>query len=1042
MKKPIKLLSSLVFSLVSVTCVQAQSLEWQNLTARAEALYQKGQYDQGVLLAKEALDVAEKERVPLIAAIAVSLTNLAMMYEAQGRYVQAEPLYERSLTIMEKDLGPDDPVVAASLLRLAALYRTQARYVQAEPLYKRSLAIREKAFGPDHVNVATGLSGLAVLYYAQGRYAQAEPLYKRSLAIREKAFGPDNSEVAANVNDLAAVYQAQGGYAQAETLYMRSLAIWEKILGPDGDSVASSLNNLAALYSIQGQYARAEPLLKRSLAIRYKTRGQDHPEVATSLNNLAVLYEALGQYVQAEPLLKRSLAIREKVFGPDHPDVAANLNNLASLYDSQGRYAEAEPLYKSALAVKERVFGSDHDDVALTLNNLAVLYNKQHLHAQAEPLLKRSLAIWEKALGSDHPLVAKNLNNLALLYQDQGQYEQAEPLLKRSLAIFENALGRDHPDVATSLNNIAISSWMHGDIVRAVGLFRRSTSIREHHLRLLLAKGSEYEKRAYIATIGWDTHRTISLHLATGVYAPDAARLALTTILQRKGRILDALTDSYSELRRRLSPENGALLNQLSSVNRQRAELYVVARHDQLTMAPEEYRSRMTKLEEEAQVLEGKISVSSAEFRAQTEFITPERVQQAIPDDAALVEFAVYRPFNPKGKTYQESWGPPRYIAYVLRRQGDPMSVDLGEATAIERMVEDFRQGLANPRSVYVTRVARELDKQVMLPVRKLLGKTRTVLLSPDGALNLVPFGALADENNQYLIERYLFTYLSSGRDLLRLQAKAQSRQQGTIVADVDYGLFENVAETTRAQQDPASRRPIARPGKEFTRLRNTAAEAQAIAGILPKGVKVLTGKQATESALKQLNGPQILHVATHGFFLTALQEELVDNRNFHSLNDGMHWARRMENPLLRSGLALADANQLQSGTEDGMLTALEAASLDLWGTKLVVLSACETGVGEVHTGEGVFGLRRALVIAGSESQVMSLWKVDDLATKDLMVDYYRHLISNMSRPEALRQAQLAMLSKENYSHPNYWASFIPSGDWTELESKMQPAQN
>ncbi|HEU4855177.1 MAG TPA: tetratricopeptide repeat protein [Nitrosospira sp.] len=1201
MKAPITLLLCLLLSLFLSMSAQAQSVEWQKLNKEVTTLYQKGQYDQAIAVAKKALDVAEKEPVPHPPTIATSLNNLALLYKSrgqypqaeslykralairekafgtdhpdvaqslnnlaglfdtQGQYAQAEPLYKRSLAIWEKALGADHPDVATSLNNLAGLYQTQGQYLQAEslykralaikekalgsdhpslamslnnlaelyriqgqyaqaePLYKRSLAILEKALGADHPDVAQSLNNLAVLYSRQGRYAQAEPLHKRSLAIREKALGADHPDVAQSLNNLAVLYVTQSQYLQAEPLYKRALAIWEKVLGADHPHVAQSLNNLAGLYDTQGQYAQAEPLHKRALAILEKALGADHPDVAQSLNNLAVLYSRQGQYAQAESPFKRALAIREKVLGAGHPDVALSLNNLAMLYDTQGQYVQAEPLHKRALAIREKALGADHPDVAQSLNNLAMLYSRQGQYAQAEPLYKRALTIVEKALGADHPHMAQSLNNLAELYKRQGQYAQAEPpskralailekalgaghpdvamslnnlaelysrqgqylqseslfkralaikekalgsdhpslamslnnlaelysrqgqyaqtgpLYQRSLAIFEKALGTDHPDVAMSLSNLAISFWARGEIERSVDLLQRVNAIREHHLRLLLAKGSEYEKRAYMATIQSDIDAAISLDLATGSRKPGSARLALTTLLQRKGRVLDALADSFGDLRRRLAVEDRLLLDQLSSVNNQRAALYMLARQAKIRL--EEYHSQMAKLEEEAQALEARISASSAEFRALAQPITLEGVQQAIPAGAALVEFSLYYPFNPQAKTPRESWGSARYVAYLLWPQGDPVSVDLGEAIIVDRIVGDLRKGLADPSSEFVTRLGRKLDEQVMHPVRRLLGETRTVLLSSDGALNLVPFVALVDEENQYLIRRYAFTYLSSGRDLLRLQTKVASRSPGTLMADVDFGSTRKAIETAQAEQDAAKRRSTDFAAGAFTffPLPGTALEAQAIAKILPT-LKVLSGKQATESALKQLDGPRIVHVATHGFFLPILHQEPLEKTGFQLTGTSLIYAPKTENPLLRSGLALANANQLESGTEDGVLTALEAAGLDLWGTKLVVLSACETGVGEVQNGEGVFGLRRALVIAGSESQVMSLWKVDDHATKDLMVDYYKHLISNKGRSEALRESQLAMLTNQNRSHPFYWASFIPSGNWRPLD--------
>ena len=317
-----------------------------------------------------------------------------------------------------------------------------------------------------------------------------------------------------------------------------------------------------------------------------------------------------------------------------------------------------------------------------------------------------------------------------------------------------------------------------------------------------------------------------------------------------------------------------------------------------------------------------------------------------------------------------------------------------------------------------------------------MLGDARLILLSPDGALNLVPFGALVDEEQRYLVERFTFVYLTTSRDLLRLQTQSPERQGPVVIANPDFDgggtlpLVQVAAATVRAD----SRRSVDFTSMRFGPLPGTAEEAVGLTNLLSKSW-VLTGAAATEAALKQVHGPHILHIATHGFFLADQTREPERTRAAIVSNEFSDIPLRpsslwVENPLLRSGLALAGANQRQSGAEDGVLTALEAAGLDLWGTKLVVLSACETGVGAVQNGEGVYGLRRALVMAGAESQVMSLWKVADEATRDLMVAYYKRLLSGEGRAEALRQVQLAMLASEERQHPFYWAGFIPSGQW------------
>jgi CHAT domain-containing protein len=295
-----------------------------------------------------------------------------------------------------------------------------------------------------------------------------------------------------------------------------------------------------------------------------------------------------------------------------------------------------------------------------------------------------------------------------------------------------------------------------------------------------------------------------------------------------------------------------------------------------------------------------------------------------------------------------------------------------------------------------------------MRPLRASFGDATRLLISPDGELNLVPFEALVDDGGRYLIERYAMSYLTSGRDLLRMQIPRLSRSNPVILADP---LFGEAAASGKAARDAIYFAPIA----------GTAQEARAIKSLFPEAT-LLTGRDATKAALQRLDGPRLLHIATHGFFLQDVAGQKPQP------------AVTAQNPLLRSGLALAGANVRPAQEDDGILTAMEASSLRLWGTKLVTLSACDTGVGEIRNGEGVYGLRRAFVIAGAETLVMTLWPVSDAITREPMEAYYAGLRAGFGRGDALRQAKLAMLKQKDRQHPFYWASFIQSGEWAGLD--------
>jgi CHAT domain-containing protein len=304
-----------------------------------------------------------------------------------------------------------------------------------------------------------------------------------------------------------------------------------------------------------------------------------------------------------------------------------------------------------------------------------------------------------------------------------------------------------------------------------------------------------------------------------------------------------------------------------------------------------------------------------------------------------------------------------------------------------------------------------------------LLGPATRLLIAPDGALNLIPFEALVDEQHRYAVQQFAISYLTSGRDLLRLQVPRASQRAPLIVANPSFGPAALVTARTR--------RHSVTTGPDlsvvyFAPLPGTAAEAHAVKTVFPIAT-VLTGGDATKTALTHVDAPALLHIATHGFFLrnasTTPDEAPSGTRAIAA-------STRIENPLLRSGLALSGANLRTRGGGDGILTALEASTLNLWGTHLVTLSGCDTGVGDVRNGEGVYGLRRAFLLAGAETLVMSLWPVSDDVTRDMMTAYYAGLQRGLGRGDALRRAQLAMLKQAEYRHPFYWASFIQAGDW------------
>jgi CHAT domain-containing protein/Tfp pilus assembly protein PilF len=863
-----------------------------------------------------------------------------------------------------------------------------------------------------------------------GKYDEALSLAARALEAAERALGPDHSYVGYLLNELGFLQRERGEYAKAEASYQRALAIYEKALGPDHPQTVDSINGLGLVYVSTDEFGKAGRLLQQALEITERTLGAEHSRVVACLVYLGRLRIKLGDLAQAERDLQRALAISEKALEPDDLLTAKVLNNLANLYVNRKDYERAEPLAQKSLAIKEKSLVPDHPDIAYPLLNLGWIARQQKDYSRALEMYQRALVIHQRALGPEHIDVAALLNNIANVYKSKRDYVKPLELYQRVLKIAEKAGGPYHGLTLVALGNIANLHLARGDVANAITFQRRVDERLEMILALRLAIGSERQKLAHFGSLAERTDRTVSLHVKQAPNDQIAGELAALVLLQRKGRVLDAMAESLTALRQRSNPEDQKLLDQLKAAT---AELATLALDGPNKMSADEYQTKLSSLEQEKERLEGEISRRSAEFRAQSHPVTLEAVRTAIPPGAALIEFAVYRPFDPKAEINSETYGEPRYVAYVLRRQGEVQWTDLGAVQVIDADITRLRQALRDPARRDVRQLAQALDARIMKPVRALLGDASQLLVSPDGALNLIPFAALVDERGSYLVERYSLTYLTSGRDLLRMQVARDSKGPAVVLADPAFGEPQVIA--ARAGGDGASKAQLDHSQVFFGPLPGVGAEVRALKELLPRAT-FLTRAHATKAALKHVRAPRILHIATHGFFLQndpRVADRVTQTKDTRQLSK---LVTKLENPLLRSGLALAGANQSASGDDNGVLTAFEMAHLNLWGTKLVVLSACDTGIGEVKNGEGVYGMRRALVLAGTESQMVSLWPVSDSRTRDLMIGYYQLLLQNQGRGEALRQVQLKMLSSKAHSHPYYWASFIQTGEWANLKGE------
>jgi CHAT domain-containing protein/Tfp pilus assembly protein PilF len=901
------------------------------------------------------------------------------------------------------------------------------------------------------LNQPRDLMSLGLEPFAQQTQSLCNPIPGQSV------MGNSQLDLAASLNSQANHYADQALYSRAEPLYLRELTILEEALSPTHPRVAAALTTLANLYNAQGLYARAEPLYQHALATLEEALGPEHPDVAVLLNNLALIYKAQGAYARAEPLYRRALAIDERALGKDHPDTARTLNNLANLLSAQGLYAHAEPLYERALAIQELALGEEHPDLAQTLNNLANLLNDQGLYARAEPLYERALDIAEAALGERHPGVAPLLNNLANLYRAQGMYAHAGQLYERALDIEETALGKNHPGLALSLNNLAMLRLVQSRFAEALGLFTRALSVSEQRLRHEALYLPEARLTQFLQHLRTDEERLYSL-LRAHPEDENVRRLALSAVLLLKGRSVEAMADTSRSIYQGLGPQDRGTFERLREVRRQLAVLSLRGAGSRT----QRDHQLLEGLSRQAEALEAKLAKSSAALRAHTVLPSPgeiiNRIAATLPKDSAVVEFIAYKdspllekPLVPAPRPTRQL----RYLAVVLLPHAEIRAIDLGPAEFIDRAASNLREALAR-RDAAFEAPAHALYQMAFKPLLPLLGDIRRLFISPDGQLGLVPFAAMHD-GHQFLVNSFDFTYLTSGRDLLPRPQELASPRSVVVLADPNFNALPRVPPSALAQApDPAVRSASAedllsslRTGvveQSWVPLPGTRQEAEAIQRLIPQA-QVFLGPEATRERLLRLPTPAILHLATHGFFLEDTSAPTGSRAvgSFGALGEAPS-APRLPDPLLRSGLVLAGDSTLSEDSSSSSppqpgntwVTALELAGLNLWGTELVVMSACDTGRGDVKLGQGVYGLRRAFIVAGAETVVMSLWKVNDETTRVLMEAYYRNLLAGQGRATALREAMrwVSLI----YPHPHYWAPFIALGRDTPLRT-LAPAQ-
>jgi len=1011
---------------------------------------------------------------------------LSMMYVEQMKYKKATELLEEMMPLYLERQGITHPDTLACMEDLANVYKKQMKTTQAESLYLSTTHQKLNIFGEKSPETIHTQLEMADLYRQKASYAAAESILQKAITNAQELGDEYNHLIFHLKTELARVHEDQGHLDAAENLMQAVYEFDRTTLGEKHPNTLTDKSHIASILRRKGNLQAAEEMFQQVYEDRISIAGDQNPNAIIDLNNLALVLEEQGLYEQAEPLLKKAMHLAEAVLGISNTTTLATMNNLALIHESQGVFKRARPLYLKVIQIYSQTYGNDHPNTIASINNLAYLYMLETQYDDALEKFQIVLYQWKKRLSMNHQNTLKALNNLGRVYHKKGQLKKAEELLNQALALRIKNFGETHIDAIRSMIDVAALNISQKNYKQALLMIKKAIDfatarLGPHHpytfealnvqaqlfqctkknnkaleiYALIFERRNKFFERVLWATGENARNGYIRLHqseqdkylsLLAMSETPTSARDILNVSLQRKGLLLKIASEIEQVTQMLDKPELNKLSQQLMDKKKQLASLTLSGPE---STGPTQFLVTIEQLENEIEELQGELGRASIRFKTTKQKISPDSIVSRLGEQDILLDFFIFM---------NHTQGKRQLVAVVSQKTNagslSYSKVVFDDMAMIDRWIENFRTTIQD-EDADEDEVREEgfiLYEKIMQPlVDRFNGKT-SIYLVPDGMLNILPFDALVDDEDEYIIQTYDLKMLSSGRDLL-LSKSQTDKGLFMIIAGPDYNSdyligTETIKDIKRKRKSRGKRNvellkglrmaSFGMRGLSFSPLPGAEREGQEIDALCKKerSTKLYLKNKAEEELLRNMNqAPDILHIATHGFFLKS-QEKLT--KRLVKLQRSMDALQLIpppgDNPLLRAGLAFAGINKNAQflgeidTDNDGVLTAIEVLGLNLFGTRLVVLSACETGLGEIHVGEGVYGLRRAFQEAGARTVINSLWEVSDQGTQRLMTALYKNILSGMPVRKAFRKAQLGMKNSVMWSHPYIWSAFFMVG--------------
>lgn len=824
------------------------------------------------------------------------------------------------------------------------------------------------------------------LFMAGNKFNAAEQSFKLAKLLYEEDGKQSTNNYAQTVSNLGLLYQSRGRFTKAKKFTDEALALREK--SSNKGMLLVSINNSAVLKKETGFYTEAESGFKKGLDLA--TMQNDKLARALIYNNLAMTYLDMNKLKEAETQMISSITDASSVLKENSGNYIKLQINLANIYRFEKKYTNAEDLYLLAIKQKEKKLGA-HPDLAHLKKGLAQLYMEMGKTAEVEKLLKSAYDINKKKLGEKNPATVAVQQALANYYRYTNSGEKALELITKVVESKKAIYGEAHPNYVQAVEDLALTQWQNNKLSDSKSNYKFVIDNTLNYIHTFFNSLNENEKSLYWEKTNTRLQRFYAFASSNADKDPELTEQFYTTVINTKGFLLNTSSKIRNIISSSTNEELKTTYNQWLETKENLNMAYQLSKEE---LAQD--RINVDSLQRRADELERELSQKSSAFKQTSEDkpVTQQTIQKLLKANEAAIEIVELNEYQ-NGFT-----GGATYVALILNQNGIKL-IPIATGKTIQDAITDFREKTINqkPENEAYALTWKAVDEQ-------LKGVSR-LYLSLDGAYHQLSINALKDASSVYLVDKYNIQFVGNSRDLIDVKKSEASPTKPSTAFLIGNPLY---GKSGAIDQLPGTETEV----KNITKLLTTAK-------VKPTA---LYGVNATEAKVKSINSPSILHIATHGYFLADLSKMEVTKVL------GVDVAAAKENPLLRSGVLLAncdnvfDENYHPSGnSENGILTAYEAISLDLDKTDLVVLSACETGLGSVKQGEGVYGLQRAFLIAGAKSIIMSLWSVSDDATMKLMTLFYTNYAKTGNKSQAFAEAIKQL--KIKYKEPFYWSAFV-----------------